>query len=173
MDHEKSRLSVNGRGGEGVGYRQNETISELENEIEELKNRSLRKTLIFKNINIERAHRVQNNSETRNRSNNTPPYLVAKIANWEFSERIKSAFIFKNQNGNSRVFAKSAKIVPLYKKQNKLECNNYRPISLVSNIGKLIEKLLHKRLYSFLDQSKCLFGSQFGFRPHIIQQIML
>ena len=54
--------------------------------------------------NIERAHRVQNNSETRNRSNNTPPYLVAKIANWEFSERIKSAFIVENQNGNSRVF---------------------------------------------------------------------
>ena len=62
--------------------------------------------------------------------------------------------------------AKFAKIVPLYKKQNKLECNNYRPVSLLSNIGKLIEKLLYKRLYSFLDQSKCLFGSQFGFRPH-------
>ena len=62
--------------------------------------------------------------------------------------------------------AKTAKIVPLYKKENKLECNNYRPISLVSNIGKLIEKLLHKRLYSFMDQSKCLFGSQFGFGPH-------
>ena len=62
--------------------------------------------------------------------------------------------------------AKIAKIVPLYKKDNKLECNNYRPISLLSNIGKLIEKLLHKRLYFFLDQSKCLFDSQFGFRPH-------
>ena len=54
--------------------------------------------------NIERAHRVQNNSETRNQSNNRPPYLVAKIASWEFSERIKSAFVAKNQNGNSRVF---------------------------------------------------------------------
>ena len=55
--------------------------------------------------NIERAHRVQNNSETSGkRSNNTLPYLVAKIANWEFSERIKSAFIVENQNGNSRVF---------------------------------------------------------------------
>ena len=62
--------------------------------------------------------------------------------------------------------AKIAKIVPLYKKENKLECNNYRPISLLSNIGKLIEKLLHKRLYSFLDPSKCLFDSKFGCRPH-------
>ena len=62
--------------------------------------------------------------------------------------------------------AKIAKIVPLYKKENKLECNNYRPISLLSNIGKLNEKLLQKRLYFSMDQSKCLFGSQFGFRPH-------
>ena len=61
---------------------------------------------------------------------------------------------------------KIAKIVPLYKKDNKLECNNYRPISLLSNIGKLLEKLLHKRLYFFLNQSKCLFDSQFGFRSH-------
>ena len=37
---------------------------------------------------------------------------------------------------------------------------------MLSNIGKLIEKLLHKRLCFFLDQSKCLFDSQFGFRPY-------
>ena len=55
--------------------------------------------------NIERAHRVQGNSETSGKqSKNTPPYLVAKIVNWEFSERIKSAFIVENQNGSSRVF---------------------------------------------------------------------
>ena len=62
--------------------------------------------------------------------------------------------------------AKIAKIVPLYKKKNKLEFNNCRPIFLLSNIGKLIEKLLHKRLNFLLDQSKRLFDSQFGFRPH-------
>ena len=39
------------------------------------------------------------------RSNNAPPYLVTKIANWEFSERIKSAFIIENQNGSSQVLA--------------------------------------------------------------------
>ena len=55
--------------------------------------------------NIERAHRVQNYSETIGKqSNNTPPYLVAKIANWEFSKRIKSAFFVENQNDNSQVF---------------------------------------------------------------------
>ena len=61
---------------------------------------------------------------------------------------------------------KIAKIVRLYKKDNKLECNNYRSISLLLNIRKRIEKLLRKRLYSFLDQTKHFFGSQVGFRPH-------
>ena len=52
--------------------------------------------------NTERAHRVHNISETSGkRTNNTPPYLVAKIANWEFSKRIKPASIVENQNGYS------------------------------------------------------------------------
>ena len=31
-----------------------------------------------------------------------------------------------------------------------LECNNYRPISLLSNLNKIIEKLKHERLFAFL-----------------------
>ena len=52
--------------------------------------------------NIEKAYQLQGNSGIRGkRSNNVPPYLVTEIANWEFSERIKSASIIENQNGNS------------------------------------------------------------------------
>ena len=62
---------------------------------------------------------------------------------------------------------KLAKIIPAYKKGDHQECNNYRPISLISNISKLIEKLLYNnRLYKFLNQNKCLFNYQFGFRNH-------
>ena len=38
---------------------------------------------------------------------------------------------------------KTAKIIPVYKKGDPLECDNYCPISLQSYIGKLIEKLIH------------------------------
>ena len=51
---------------------------------------------------------------------------------------------------------KLAKVIPVYKKGDQQEYNNYRPISLLSNISKLIEKLLHNRLYKFLNQNKCL-----------------
>ena len=48
---------------------------------------------------------------------------------------------------------KIAKIIPLRKKSSSLDCNTYRPISLLYNIRKIIETLLHTRLYSFLEQS--------------------
>ena len=58
-----------------------------------------------------------------------------------------------------------SKVIPVFKdKGNYLECNNYRPISLLSNINKIIEKLIHERLCSFLSKHKCIYDRQFGFR---------
>ena len=45
---------------------------------------------------------------------------------------------------------KTAKVIPVLKKGDKLDCNNYRPISLISNISKIIEKLMHSRLYTYI-----------------------
>ena len=59
---------------------------------------------------------------------------------------------------------KSASVIPVFKKGDKLEVNNYRPISLISIISKIIEKLIHRRLNSFLEQNNIFYPSQFGFR---------
>ena len=42
--------------------------------------------------------------------------------------------------------------------------SNYRPISLISNISKIIEKLIHSRLNSYLEQKNIFYSIQFGFR---------
>ena len=42
--------------------------------------------------------------------------------------------------------------------------DNYRPISIISNISKLLEKLVHERFYSFFEKGKLLFEGQYGFR---------
>ena len=44
--------------------------------------------------------------------------------------------------------------------------NNYRPISLLSIFDKIMEKLMHKRLYEFLQEHNILFQNQFGFRKN-------
>ena len=41
---------------------------------------------------------------------------------------------------------KTANVIPIYKKEDHTLCNNYHPISLLSNISKIIEKLVHIRL---------------------------
>ena len=58
---------------------------------------------------------------------------------------------------------KIAKVVPIFKSESRVLCNNYRPISLVSNISKLIGKLMHKRVYNFLEQQNCFHIAQFDF----------
>ena len=59
---------------------------------------------------------------------------------------------------------KLAKVIPLYKKNSPEVPSNYRPISLLSIFGKIMEKLMHKRLYSFLEKYDILHSLQFGFR---------
>ena len=42
--------------------------------------------------------------------------------------------------------------------------SDYRPISILSNLNKIMEKLIFKRIYEFLDKYNCLYKLQFGFR---------
>ena len=53
---------------------------------------------------------------------------------------------------------KLAKVIPIYKAKSKESLGNYRPISLLSNISKILEKAVHKRLYSFfcVDMIYCI-----------------
>ena len=58
---------------------------------------------------------------------------------------------------------KTSKLSPVFKKDSKLDYSNYRPISLLSNIEKKLEKLMYKRLYTFLNNNN-IYNLQFGFR---------
>ena len=57
--------------------------------------------------------------------------------------------ILFNQSFSSGIFPsilKASKIIPIYKKGSKLECSNYRPISVLSNVDKILERLMYNRL---------------------------
>ena len=60
---------------------------------------------------------------------------------------------------------KIAKVVPIYKGGDHDNCSNYRPISILSTCSKLLEKLIHKQLYSYVQENDILFSGQSGFRP--------
>ena len=49
---------------------------------------------------------------------------------------------------------KFAKVVPVHKKDSKLDFSNYRQISLLSNLDKILEKLMYTRIFTFLNNNK-------------------
>ena len=58
---------------------------------------------------------------------------------------------------------KTAEVVPIFKSGKKCDIANYRPISLISNIAKIFEKIIHNRILNFIGKNKILSEKQFGF----------
>ena len=56
---------------------------------------------------------------------------------------------------------------PIFKKGNKMNLTNYRPISLLTSFSKVFEKALFDRLTAHFNTNKLLVGNKFGFRKGI------
>ena len=72
-----------------------------------------------------------------------------------------------NQSFQTGIFPnkmKTAKIIPIYKSGDKQLLTNYRPISLLSQFSKILEKLFVERLDCFIDKHELLSNNQYGFR---------
>ena len=98
----------------------------------------------------------------------TGPNSIPNFVLKEFKEELKKPLTMITNmpfiTGQLPTKGKEAHIIPSYKKGDKLECSNYRPISLLPNISKIIEKAMYTRLYKFLEKDSALYKKQFGFR---------
>ena len=59
---------------------------------------------------------------------------------------------------------KHAKVVPVYKGEDKTYPSNYRPISLLSVFNRIFEKTMYRRLMAYLEINGILCDSQYGFK---------
>lgn len=59
---------------------------------------------------------------------------------------------------------KLSKIIPVFKSDDELDPNNYRPISLLSNFNRIFEKLMYTRMTSFIEGNELIYEAQYGFR---------
>ena len=66
---------------------------------------------------------------------------------------------------------KTEKVVPVFKKDSKLDYSKYHTISLLSNIEKILEKLMYERFYTFLNSSNIIYNLQFDFCSIILHHM--
>ena len=71
-----------------------------------------------------------------------------------------------NHQGKFPDSCKIAKLKPIYKKGSLTEASNYRPISLLLLISKVIEKVIHDQTSTFLNSRNLLYNYQSGFRKN-------
>ena len=95
---------------------------------------------------------------------NSIPYRILFLLKNEISKQLADLFNLSFMTDVFPSVLKIAKVVPAFKKDSKLDYSNYRPISLLSNIEKILEKPMYKRLYTFLNNNNIIYNLQFGFR---------
>ena len=61
---------------------------------------------------------------------------------------------------------KIGKVTPVFKKGDPQQFDNYRPISILPIFGKIFEKIIYSRLYSFFVSQMVIYDKQFGFRAN-------
>ena len=97
---------------------------------------------------------------------NSIPYRTLFLLKNDISKQLADLFNLSFLTGVFPSVFKAAKVVPVFKKDSKLDYSNYHPISLLSNIEKILEKLMYKRLYTFLNNNSIIYNLQFGFRQY-------
>ena len=96
---------------------------------------------------------------------NSIPSRILFLLNNEIPKQFSDVFNLSFMTGIFPSVLKTAKVVHvLFLKKSKSDHSNYRPISLLSSIEKMLEKHMYKRLYTFLKNNDIIYELHFGFR---------
>ena len=107
------------------------------------------------------------NSLSLNKSSgpNSISPTILRLLRFDLSGPLSFLFNLSFESGCFPTMLKLTKVIPVFKnKGSPLEISNYHPISLLSNIEKILEKLMYSRIITFLDSHRVFFEHQFGFR---------
>ena len=103
-----------------------------------------------------------------NISKSCGPFSIPTKLLKEFSVILSPVLtIIVNKSLKEGIFPKLLKyalVCPIYKKSDKTQCANYRPISLLSNLSKVFERVMYNRIDKFLEDNNIIYDLQYGFR---------
>jgi hypothetical protein len=88
---------------------------------------------------------------------------LLKFVAYEISFPLAHVFNLSLSTGNFPSKLKQSRIVPIFKSGDPESCDNYRPISLLSSISKILEKIVQIKLVDHLTSNNLLYKHQYGF----------
>ena len=95
---------------------------------------------------------------------NSIPSKILKFLKNDISSQLFEMLNIFFSSGIFPSVLKTAKVIPVHKKDFKLDFSNYRPISLLSNIEDILERLICNKMYKFFSDNSLIYPLQFGFR---------
>ena len=121
-------------------------------------NKQINSTFTFKNIDEIIVKKTINNLPTKNNCGYDD--ISSKLLKVIAPVIIKPLTLLINQVLNTGILPhklKIAKVIPIYKKGDPQLFENYRPISLLPAISKVLEKIIHKQLSSYFEEYGLFF----------------
>ena len=97
-------------------------------------------------------------------SDSIPPQLLKEGGNM-ICQTLKNLFNKSLECSVMPDLWKEANVTPIHKKDLKCDVTNYRPISILSVVGKVFERIVMKYVYNFLLENFILTAYQSGFQP--------
>ena len=92
------------------------------------------------------------------------PAILLKKCKSQLCKPIRLIWTESFQTGIVPKYYKTSYVTPLFKKGNRVEASNYRPISLTSHIIKIYERILRQKIVYYLEANNLLCHNQHGFR---------
>jgi len=90
---------------------------------------------------------------------------MMKFVGTEISIPLAHIFNLSLSTGEFPTQLKQCRVIPIFKAGDRLEVDNYRPISLLSSISKVLEKILSEKLIFHLLSNDLIYNHQYGFLP--------
>ena len=97
--------------------------------------------------------------------NSIPTKILQMISN-DISIPLSKIYNIAVTKGSHPDKLKLVNVIPIFKKGSRLSVDNYRPISLLSNLNKIFEKIIYKRVNNFIEKHDLLYSLQYGFRSN-------
>ena len=121
---------------------------------------------IIAHISTEEILEIINHLETKSSGPASIPIKLLKIIPDLIIIPLTKIINTSFSTGEYPIKLKIVKVIPIHNGDSKTDVNNYRPISLLSIFDKIVEKLIHIRLYQFLENNNILYNIQYGFRKN-------